>query len=78
MSIDPGVRLVAEGSGDFIGLLPATASTRQKNDEVVYGAVTYKIESIQYVAEYSTVGNPEAPDLYDVHGRTDLIVSVVP
>ena len=82
MALDPGVRLIAEGSGALIGHLPQYAPVLSTNDEVVYGpaggtAVTYKIEKVRYVTEYSIVGNPEAVDRYSVYGRTDLIVSVV-
>ncbi len=82
MSLQPSVRLVAEGSGDFIGDLPQSASTRQANDEIVYtevggATVTYKIERVQFVCEWTMVSNPEAADRYSVYGRTDLIVSVV-
>jgi len=80
--VDPGVRLIAEGSGDLIGLLPGDACSLAPNDEVVYGlvgeaAVTYKVEKVQYVAEHTSVSDPPNPDRYSVYGMTDLIVSVV-
>lgn len=79
--INPGVRLLEEGSGDLIGLLPPSAAGLSKNDEVVYGpsgeaGVTYKIEKVRFVSEYGNVGDPGATR-YTVYGRTDLIVSEV-
>lgn len=79
--VDPGVRLIAEGSGDLIGLLPWDACSLSPDTEVVYGApdddvVTYKIEKVRYVTEHRIGENPG--DTYSVYGRTDLIVSVVP
>jgi len=84
MGIDPGVRLVAEVGGTFIGHLPQSAATLCPDDQVVYGpmggsTVTYKVERVQYVAEYSNAPvDPSTVDRYSVYGRTDLIVSVVP
>ena len=82
--IDPGVRLLAEGSEDFIGHLPSNAPALNNGDTVVFGPsggtmVTYKIEAVRYVAEYSLVeSDPTSIDRYAVYGRTDYIVSVVP
>ncbi len=81
MSFTPGIRLVAEGSGDLIGRLPSDAGVLGVNSEVVYteiggASVTYKVEKVVYYAEYDTTSNPEAPDSYSVYGRTDLIVSI--
>ena len=83
MSIQPSVRLIAEVSGDLIGHLPRSAGHLKEDAEVDYGEagqtpVTYKVEKVRYVAEYTNTGHPEALDRYSVYGRTDLIVSVVP
>jgi hypothetical protein len=80
--LDPSVRLLAEGSEEFIGQLPLGTSGLSIDDEIVYGpsggpSVTYKIEKIRYVVEYDVVPNAQAPDSYSSYGRTDLIVSVV-
>lgn len=78
--LDPGVRLVDEATGDVIGYLPVSAPTLSADDEIVYtevggGSVTYKIEKVRYVAEYSTVVMPDSLDRYTCYGRTDYIVS---
>lgn len=80
--VSPGVRLIAEGSETLIGSLPNDAPKLSKNDEVVYGKsesslITYKIQKVRYVAEYSNTTNPGIPNSYSVYGRLDLIVSVV-
>ncbi len=81
MSIDPGTRLISEDTGELIALLPSDSPAHI--DEVVLSgngdpAVTYIVEKVRYVCEYSNLSTPGVLDTYEVHGRTDLIVSVVP
>ena len=81
MSINPGSRLLTEGTEVLIGHLLNNTPALNKNDEVWYGPVggspiKYKVELVRYVVEYSIEGNPESPDLYSVYGRTDYIVSI--
>ena len=80
--INPGVRLLEEGSGDLIGLLPGSVHLAM-NDQVEYGPsdgvrVLYKVEKVRYVCEYFVTGNPVSPDAHSVYGRIDVYVSVVP
>ena len=81
MPINPGVRLVAEGSGDFILDLPNAAPSLAVNDEVVTtpdggSPTTYKIEKVRYVVDYSTHEGTGLPPTQNVVGRTELVVSV--
>jgi len=80
MTINPGVWLIMEDTGDLIARLPAT--TPAHLDEVVLSGngdpeVTYKVEKVRYVCEYENLVAPGTLDTYEVHGRTDLLVSVV-
>ena len=83
MALQPGVRLVLQSSGAFIGYLPTSAASLGVDAVVTYqevggSSVDYRVQRVQYVAEHSTVANPVSPDSYSVYGRTDLLVSVVP
>ena len=82
MSINPGYRLVMEGTGVVIGHLPNNTPSLNRDDEIDFGpaggaTVTYKVEQVRYIVEYNVVGHPSAPDSYSAYGRTDLVVSVV-
>ena len=76
-----GVRLLVEGSEELIGHLPNSTPSLNMGDEVIYGPaggtlVTYTVEKVRYVAEYSLVDTEAQDDRYTVYGHTDLIVSV--
>jgi len=80
MGIEPAVRLIEEGSGIIIGILPLSMPSLNEGDEIVYGMVgeepvTYKIEKVRFVCEYTNVTPETGPDRYSVYGRIDLIVS---
>ena len=82
MSINPGVRLVAEGSGDLIAEIPDSAYSLVPDAEVVLteneGSPTvYKVEKQRYYADINTHIVAGQPDSISTYGRTDLIVSVV-
>jgi len=83
MPLDAGFRLVAEGSGDVIVQLPLSAPVLATDDEIVLSedggaATTYKVEKVQYVADYTDRSTPSLPDVHSIYGRVDYIVSVVP
>ena len=72
-----------EGAETLLANLPSSAPLLAKNDHVVLEEVgsgtsaTYKVELVRYVCEYETLTTPGLPNKYEVHGRVDLIVSVV-
>jgi len=83
MSINPGVRVLAEGTETLIAELPINAPSLAANDSIIISevgssAISYKIEAVRYYVEFSNLIIPELPDSYSVYGRTDLIVSVIP
>ena len=84
MSLTPGVRVLLEGAETLIANLPDSTPLLAKNDHVVLEEVgsgvstTYKVELVRYICEYETLDTPGLPDEYEVHGRVDLIVSIVP
>ena len=83
MALDPRAQLLEESSGDLIVYLPTDMPTLGPDDTIIINevgenAVSYTIEAVNYVCEYATLGTPDLPDEYEVHGRIDYLVSEIP
>ncbi len=82
MSLDPRIRLIDQVSEEIITYLPDDAPTLGPDDTIIVNEVggeptNYKVEAVNYVCEYETLSTPSLPDEYEVHGRTDYIVSEI-
>ena len=81
MDIDPGVWLIMEGTEEIIARLPNDVPAHV--DEIVLSIdggpeVTYKVEKVVAVCTYLNTATPGLPDTSEAHGRTNLLVSIVP
>ena len=83
MSINSGVRLIDEGTGDLIQDLGTVTPYLSVGDEVVLSedggaATTYKVEKLQYVVAVNNHSTQTSAAQYSIAGRVDIIVSLVP
>lgn len=82
MALDPRTRLINQSSGELIIYLLSDTPALATDDTIIInevgeGAVSYKIEAVNYVCEYDTLATPGLPDEYEVHSRIDYIVSEI-
>ncbi len=80
--LNPSVRVVMEGTGVVVTLLPPFTSVPVVNQELSLSAnggaeTIYKIESVRWYVQTVSQSGPVFPTKVGVNAYVDLIVSVV-